>query len=117
MGRGAEPVRDNAVMESLCGDGYSEKETLRMTPTETPQERPEGPSARFFEAQRKEDFKKRQPFPVGGEAGRQKGVGAVTPQEGQDSPVERLGRKNPVQEVLVLDYAARIGVNKANHLI
>ena len=56
MGDCAEPVRYNAVMEPLCGDGYSERETLGMTPEETPQERPEGPSARFFEAQCKKDF-------------------------------------------------------------
>ncbi len=56
MGRCAEPVRYNSVMEPLCGDGYPERETFRMTPKETSQERPEGPSARFFEAQFKKDF-------------------------------------------------------------
>ncbi len=38
---------------------------------------------------------------MGREAGRQEGIGAVMPQEGEDSLIERLGRKKPAQEVLV----------------
>lgn len=101
MGRRAEPVRYRAVMEPLCSDGYPERQTLGMTPEETPQERPEGPSTRFFEAQGKEDFEKRQPFPVGGEAGRKEGVGAVMPQKGEDSLIIRPRRKKPAQEGFV----------------
>jgi hypothetical protein len=56
-------------MQACRSYGYPEGEKLAVVPEETPPERPEGQSARFFEAQGKDVIQNRRHFPVGGGTG------------------------------------------------